>query len=77
MRKYQFGLTVDPDNKATVLAALQELSNDSGMLADTGRRAMAAFSRHSVPEFRKLISAMIERAGTIKQISRPKPSALA
>jgi hypothetical protein len=67
MRKYRFGLTVDPDNKATVLAALQVLSNDTGMLADTGRRAMAAFSRHSVTEFQKLVSAMIERAGPVEQ----------
>jgi glycosyltransferase involved in cell wall biosynthesis len=67
MRKHQFGMTVNPDDKATVLAALQELSNDAGKLAETGRRAMSAFSRHSITECQKLIGEMIQRAGPVEQ----------
>jgi glycosyltransferase involved in cell wall biosynthesis len=67
MKKHQFGLTVDPDNQATILAALQELSNDTRAIEAKGRRGIAAFSRHSISEFQKLISAMIERAGSVTQ----------
>jgi glycosyltransferase involved in cell wall biosynthesis len=67
MRKHRFGLIADPDNKATVLAALQELSSDSGMLAGTGRRAKSAFTRNSITEFQELVGAMIQRAGPVEQ----------
>ena len=62
MRKHEFGLTVDPDDGATVLAALREVSRDSGDLAMRGKKAVSAFSRHSISEFQKTIGSMIMTA---------------
>jgi glycosyltransferase involved in cell wall biosynthesis len=61
-RKQQFGLIVNPDDRATVFAALQQVSSEAEVLAVKGRRAMTAFSRHSIFEFQKAIGAMIETA---------------
>ena len=60
MRKHEFGLTVDPNNRNSVLAALKETTCDGGQLAIKGDRAKAVFSRHTVAEFQRTISVMIE-----------------
>jgi glycosyltransferase involved in cell wall biosynthesis len=62
VRKHQFGLAIDPNNRQSVLTALQAVSQDEGQLAAQARRGSAAFSRHSVTEFQRTISATIADA---------------
>jgi glycosyltransferase involved in cell wall biosynthesis len=63
MRKHKFGWIVDPESSETVLAALREVSRGSGNLAAIGQRGVSAFARHSVSEFQKTISKVIESTG--------------
>jgi glycosyltransferase involved in cell wall biosynthesis len=61
MKKYRFGLTVDPEDKRSILAVLREVSEDNGALAEMGKRGKEAFKEHSVAEFQKRIGEVIER----------------
>ncbi len=60
MKKHNFGLIVDPDNKRTIVAALRRVSTDPQWLSLAGGRGRSAFSRHSVTEFQSEISSLID-----------------
>jgi len=59
MGKPLCGLIVNPDDKTTVIAGLQQVSSYAEVLVAKGHIAMKAFSRHSIVEFQKTISAMM------------------
>ncbi|MFZ0745429.1 MAG: glycosyltransferase [Terracidiphilus sp.] len=61
--KLQLGFIVDPDDRKAILAALQQISNDAGVLAANGQLAMRAFSGHSVADFQNSIGSIIESTG--------------
>ncbi len=59
-RRYECALVVSPDHDESIVAALRELSQDSGCLASMSRRAMVAFSRHTVDAFQSAITTVIK-----------------
>lgn len=64
MKKFDFGLTVDPEDKRTIVAALHQVSTNELALSLAGGRGRSAFSRHSVAEFQNEISKMMDSAGS-------------
>jgi glycosyltransferase involved in cell wall biosynthesis len=63
--KHDFGLIIDVDNSETVLTALKAVSQHPENLAVKGQRAKSLFSRHTISEFQRTISTMIETSDPI------------
>lgn len=59
VREHQLGLSIDPNDIQSILAALQRVSQDRGELAVQSLRGVATFSRNSVPDFQTSISALV------------------
>jgi glycosyltransferase involved in cell wall biosynthesis len=63
VREAQCGLTADPDDPATVAAALRELSSDRARLAEMGRRAREMARKYArVDELKRFVGVVEEAA---------------
>lgn len=71
MKEHRFGLTIDPEDKKSILAALREVSEDNGALAAMGQRGKEAFQQHTVAEFQKRIGGLIDRTLAERDVIRP------
>jgi glycosyltransferase involved in cell wall biosynthesis len=60
MKKHGFGLLVDCDDDEKVVAALNRIASAQEEMKSAGQRGIETFRRHSITEFQKEISALVE-----------------